>query len=259
MKSRIILILAIFTFSLTACEFFFDCIDGNGNVQTEERAATSFNSIANETSFYVEYIESDVVSVTVEAESNIIPHIKTDIRNGCLEVSTTRGTGCVNYTVQPRVTITGPSVSELINSGSGDIVAGALTGEEVNIMSSGSGDITTGTVSCTSADLHLSGSGKIHTDAIEANDVRAYVSGSGDIETSGVSGTAKYYLSGSGKIDAEDLEVDDADITISGSGSVYTTVLKYLEASISGSGNVYLTGEPSVTLHRSGSGKIIYR
>ncbi len=243
----------------TSCAMIFDCIEGNGNVQTEDRTATDITSIANSTSFYVEYQKSEVVSITVEAESNLLPHIDTRIRNNSLEVRTTPGTGCIRYSVQPRIIITAPSVDELVNSGSGEIVAGLLEGVNVNLVSSGSGDITTENILCSSATFSLSGSGTIATGTITSDEIKVAVSGSGNINTSGAAGDGKFIISGSGKINAEDLESENADITISGSGSVTTTILQYLDAVISGSGNIYLYGDPEIKIIRSGSGKIINR
>lgn len=259
MKSRIIFLLTVIAMAATSCICIFDCIEGNGMVMTEERSAISVTAIANETSFYVEYIESDVVSVTVEAESNLLPHIETDINNGTLEIETKRGSGCLRYTVQPKITITAPSVSEIVNAGSGDILAGNLTGDEVKVVSSGSGNIMTGDISCSSLNLMLSGSGEVTTGNADAVRIKAAVSGSGDLETAGFAGDVRYILSGSGRIDAGDLEAEDAEVTISGSGSVTATVTRSLNAVISGSGNIYLYGDPEVRLTRSGSGKVIYR
>lgn len=258
MRTTHLLIPAFLLVSVSSCIMIGDCIDGNGNIKTEERITTGFTSVANETSFQVIYRRSDIVSVTVEAESNIIPYIETEVHGGALEVNTARGTRCINYTVQPVIVVTAPFVDEIVNAGSGDMIAGPLEGEEVRIIVSGSGDIITGSVDCTSADLIISGSGEIKTGQIEAHDVTATLSGSGNLETSGNTVSARYILSGSGILFAEDLVTDGASVTISGSGSVYTSVIQSLDAVISGSGNIYLYGDPDVSIRRTGSGKIIY-
>lgn len=257
MRTHVLIIMAVLTVIASSCIMIGNCIDGNGNTITEERTVASFTSVSNETSFEVIYRRSDVVSVTVEAESNIIPYIETDVHSGSLEIRTTRGTRCIDYTVKPVIVVTSPFVNEVVNAGSGDIFAGPLEGEEVRIIVSGSGDIVTGSVSCTTADLIISGSGELKTGAVEADDVKITMSGSGNLDTSGNTLTARYILSGSGILFAEDLVTDDTHVTISGSGSVYTTVLQSLDAVISGSGNIYLYGDPDVSVSRTGSGKII--
>jgi hypothetical protein len=257
MKKRIVLIL-LFIASASSCNIFLDCIDGNEIIETDERTATPFTAIANETSFQVVYVKGDEYTITVEAESNIIPYIETDIRAGALEVSTVRGIHCLNYTTQPVITVTAPLISELVSSGSGDMVAGPLEGDDIKLIDSGSGDITTGPVSGGNVSIIISGSGNINTDEVLAESLKATLSGSGDLTMQGEIVSARYIISGSGSIFSRDLSAGAAVINISGSGSVYTTVNDNLDAVLSGSGNIYLQGNPQVSLTRTGSGRIIY-
>jgi hypothetical protein len=259
MKTQVLVTVLIITSTLTSCNLIFDCIDGNGILRTEERAASSITAIANETSFDVIFARGDETSITVEAESNIIPYIETSISGDALTVSTVRGCHCLRYNTRPVVTVTAPFISELVNSGSGDIVADQLAGEEVKVTDSGSGDITVGTIGCTEASFTVSGSGDVSTDIIDATSVKAVLSGSGTLAMKGSTETARYRLSGSGSLFARDLETLQNNITVSGSGSVHATVIESLEAVISGSGNIYLKGEPTVNLTRTGSGRIIYQ
>lgn len=244
--------------ALTSCTVIFDCIDGNGIVRSEERTASSFTSVANETSFHVIVQTGDVYSVTVEAETNILPFIETDVKDGTLEVSVVKGTGCIRYTSQPVITITGPHFNELVSSGSGDIIADALAGEAVTVVVSGSGDVITGGIAADEITFVLSGSGDLTTGVTGSVMIKATVSGSGSLNSSGLSGSARYVLSGSGNIFSENLTSTESKIVVSGSGSAYTEVVDYLEATLSGSGNIYLHGQPDVNYTRTGSGRIIY-
>ncbi|MDX9729109.1 MAG: head GIN domain-containing protein [Bacteroidales bacterium] len=258
MKKFVIAIMA-FTATLSACTLFVDCIDGNGMVETETREALPFTAIANETSFHVKYIQGDEYSITVEAESNILPYIETDIRGGALEISTVRGTHCLNYTRHPVVTVTAPAISEIVNSGSGDFMAGALTGSEITVVNSGSGDITAGTLTGSEVSVIVSGSGNVMTEDVTATTLKATLSGSGDLTvTGGETVTGRYVVSGSGSVFSRYLVSAVARMTLSGSGTVYATVEDSLEAVISGSGNIYLLGDPEVSLTRTGSGRIIH-
>jgi hypothetical protein len=244
--------------ALTSCTALFDCIEGNGDLKSEERSASSFTSIANTTSFHVIYVKGGEHSIRVEAESNLLPYIETDISGGALEIRTIRGTNCLRYSIQPVITVTAPVINELVNSGSGDMVAGPLEGEEVKLIASGSGDITAGGISGDDVTVIVSGSGNVATEEIVATSIRATMSGSGDLTVSGEASSARYILSGSGQVVAGNLVAGEAIVTISGSGSVYTTVIDNLDAIISGSGNIYLSGNPQVSLTRTGSGRIIY-
>jgi len=258
MKTRIMALTILPAALLTSCNLFTDCIDGNGIVRSEERTAAKITAIANETSFDVIYVRGDETSLVVEAESNILPYIETDIKGDALNVRTTRGNWCLRYTTRPVIKVTAPFISELVNAGSGDIIAGQLESENIRIVDSGSGDITTGPIGCTEATFTVSGSGNISADAIDASLLKAVLSGSGTLTVKGSAATSRLTVSGSGSLFAGELETSKSQITISGSGSVHATVLESLEAVLSGSGNIYLRGDPSVSVTRTGSGRIIY-
>lgn len=243
--------------ALASCSLFDLCIEGNGNVETEERSAGTITSIANSTSFQVVYVRDDNYSITVEAESNILPYIETEIKGESLEIKTIRGTHCLRYTVTPLITVTAPFIGELVNSGSGDLIADPLEGEEVKIISSGSGDILTGDISTGSLSVIITGSGDVTTDNIVAEHMSVTLSGSGDLDALGEAGSGKFIVSGSGSVYADELSLDDAEMTISGSGSVRAQVNVTLDAFLSGSGNIYLYGDPDINLVRTGSGRII--
>ncbi len=257
MKTKILIIALLVTALAMSCDMIFDCVDGNGIMKTEERDASSFTAISNETSFHVIYRKGEEASITVEAESNILPYIETNISRGALEICRTKGCGCIRYNTQPVITVTSPFLSEVVNAGSGDIVAADLEGEEVQVIITGSGNVTTDLIGCTEAVLSISGSGGLATGDINANSVKATITGSGDMTISGETTTARYALSGSGMLHSDDLETVDTKATVSGSGSIYTTVLESLEATLSGSGNIYLYGDPEISLTRTGSGRII--
>jgi len=256
MKKKIIAILMV-TAMFSACSMFVDCIDGNGEFETEVRDAVPFTAIANETSFHVNYVYGSEHAITVEAESNIMPYIETKISAGSLEIRTLPGTLCLNYTRRPVVTVTAPSVSEIVNAGSGDFIADQLSGTEVRLVNSGSGDITAGTITGSEVSIVVSGSGNVMTDDVTTNSMRATLSGSGDLTMKGDAVTSRFVVSGSGTIFGRYFTTETANVTMSGSGSVYSTVNDRLDAVISGSGNIYLQGDPVINLTRTGSGRII--
>ena len=242
------IILAMTT--LAACSLFVDCIDGNGDLETEVRDAVPFTAIANETSFHVTYIQGD--------EYTILPYIETKIRAGALEISTIRGSHCLNYTMHPVITVTAPVISEIVSAGSGDFLSGDLSGTSVRIVSSGSGDITAGTLTGSEVSLVMSGSGNVMTDDIAATTMKATLSGSGDLTMTGEAVSSRYVVSGSGSVFSRYFATEAATVTMSGSGSVYTTVYDNLDAVLSGSGNIYLQGDPAINVTRTGSGQIIH-
>ena len=216
------------------------CIDdltirGNGMEASEGRITPDFNQVKSEGAFDVHITSGDEPDVTVNAESNILPYIETDVRNHTLRIYI-RGVHNVKNQLPMNVYITVPDLEGITQSGSGTVTSGFFTSDRFTVTLSGSGNIET---------------------AVDAGTVDALISGSGDLVISGAANDAGFTISGSGKIDAANLTVHDCDAKISGSGNIWVTVEHFLSVAISGSGNVYYQGNPEIEKHISGSGNVI--
>ena len=227
-------------------------IEGNGNVITEVRPSVSFNRIDNRGEFNVYYIPDTIFRVEVEAESNLIPYIKTTINGNVLEIDSREN---LNSNYAMKVMVYSPVLAGVDLSGSGLInVQNAASGTfDVILSGSGSiyGDVNTGFFNST-----LSGSGEIDFSMISDN-VKATISGSGNIRLTGQCTFGEYKISESGNIEAFNLPLNECNAQISGSGNIYTTVSDKLVATISGSGNLYYIGNPLIDSNITGSGSII--
>ena len=63
-------------------------IEGNGSIITETRNSVSFNFVENRGSFNVYIVKDTVFYIDIEAESNLIPHIRTTVHGNTLEIDT---------------------------------------------------------------------------------------------------------------------------------------------------------------------------
>ncbi len=214
-------------------------VKGNGNITTIERSVGDYDAVALAGWFDVDLVAGKEGEITLEGESNLLEHIKTEVKNGKLSIKVEKG-----YNLKPsswdngiRVTVPVESISSVALSGSGDIVGKTtIKTNDFNAAMSGSGDITL---------------------AIESNSVDASMSGSGDISLSGSTTTFDATISGSGDIKAYDLEADNVNATVSGSADIKVTANKMLKARVSGSGDISYRGNPEkVDTKASGSGDI---
>lgn len=247
----------VLAISATSCIKDIICINGNGIIETQSRNTSSFNQIENSTEADVIYRQSDVVSITVVAESNLLGHIVTETSNGILKIKTDPWNTCLDYNEQPVITVTSPDLKNIVLSGSGTLVADFMSGNSVIIKLSGSGDIVVENLSCDNLSAALSGSGNIEIADASCKDADILLTGSGNIDIMGKSDNGHLRISGSGSISADEFQLNSATETISGSGNIFTHVISSLTAVISGSGNIYLKGNPSINQTVSGSGKII--
>ena len=209
---------------------------GSGNVKSEDRKTGSFSAVKLSCSADL-FISQGSTSVTVKTDDNILELVETKVENGTLHIDI-KGRGFRSVKVL-EVYITMPELTNLKNSGSGDIeIKDAFKASDLVIGLNGSGDL----------DANLN-----------ANNLELRVSGSGDTELTGVRGTFKVSILGSGDLDAEGLKLENCYIKNSGSGDMELSgKTNSLDASNMGSGDVngynLLTVDAVVT--NSGSGDV---
>ncbi|NQU87302.1 MAG: DUF2807 domain-containing protein [Mariniphaga sp.] len=233
-KFILLSISVLFLLVSTSCIDNFS-IRGNGIKESESRFAQNFNKVKSSGAFNIHISNSNEYEVVINAETNILPYIETEVNGSTLNISI-RGVHNLRNTLPMDVYISTPVLEGLKLSGSGEIITDYFVSNNMDVTVSGSGLIET------AVDCHL---------------FEATVSGSGMVYVSGVADNSKIKISGSGKVDSYDMIVKDCDANISGSGDIYANIERLLDASISGSGSVFYIGSPDINAHISGSGKII--
>lgn len=234
-SSALLILITVIVLMLATTGCVRERIEGNYDLQTEERNSQPFNRVESKGSFRVEIIPDDATWVEVNAESNVIPYIETWSNGTTLTVEYRNG-----YNIREHYPVEVFLHTPVITS--------------INL--SGSGKLESGKFFVQNADISLSGSGSIDCE-FETDHVEAVVSGSGNLFVMGIALKSDLKVSGSGGIQALDLIQQNCEAGISGSGNIKTAVTNTLDAHISGSGCVYYLGNPSVTSHISGSGKVI--
>lgn len=254
---KAIIISGILLIVTASCIKNIICINGNGDLQTAGRIAASFNQAVNTTSVNVVYRRADSTSITITAESNLIPHIITVVNSGRLEIRTDPRNACFDAGQTPLVTITSPELNFMELTGSGNFQADTLSGSAVEIRSTGSGDLSVDVITCEELDINLTGSGYAEIINATCNEAAMSGTGSGDLTISGSGETLDVKTTGSGSMEALGFMVTTVKATVTGSGNIHTHVLNNLNAVITGSGNIYVRGNPVINQTITGSGKII--
>jgi len=86
MKRFLIILLAVLVVTFAGCKFGRG-IAGSGNRKTEKRDLKSFNAIDTSGAYDVKITCQKPASFEIEADDNILPLIKTEVRDGVLFVS----------------------------------------------------------------------------------------------------------------------------------------------------------------------------
>jgi hypothetical protein len=227
--------------ALVAGLFLSTCgagVRGSGNVTSESRDVSDFDEVVLEGIGNLTIQQTGSETLTIEAEDNIIPYLKTEVEGDRLVIG-----------VEDNTTI---NSSEPINY--------RLTVKDLNALTlSGSGNIATTAISTDELALTVSGSGNIGAPDTSTDELQVELSGSGSVRAAGKTDSQDIDIPGSGSYDAEDLESRETEIDLGGSGRATVNVSDELDVRISGSGSVEYSGDPTVSQDISGSGNVRQR
>lgn len=210
---------------------------GSGNVITETRDVSGFDRIEISYPATVLVSQGSKESLKIEAEDNLMPNLKTQVRNGRLEVFYRReGNKHVNPTKIVKITIVVKDLSDMDFSSAGELVVEKLKTDTLEVS--------------------LSGAGNVELEDIQVRALRMSMSGAGSATASGVADDLQVSISGFGDFKGGDLHNKDASVDISGAGSATVWVDHELSAEVSGAGSVNYYGSPTVTRQISGVGGV---
>ena len=199
--------------AVSACDGSVFGVRGSGNVITESRDVSGFSEIALFGSGTVRVDVNGTESLTVEAEDNIMPLLKTEVSNGRLELSVESS---ISPTTDITYTVAAVALDGVTIAGSGDVTATGIATDLFDVEISGSGRVEpTGTAA--SLVVEISGSGRYLGEGLEASIGTVRVSGSGEAVVN---------------------VTDDLDVDVSGSGGVQYVGEPTITESVSGSGRV---------------------
>jgi hypothetical protein len=209
-------------------------ISGTGNVRTETRNVGQFHGVDMSASAEVEVIVADQFNVEVSGYENILPILKTEVKNGILHIFFDAN---VNNTGDLKIKVSAPNYDHFGVAGSGNVrVTTALKAEKLT--------------------LAIAGSGNLYLPQAELGSVECDVAGSGGIQLGGSANDVEADVVGSGNLDAQSMSIRHLDADVAGSGSVTANVTERLDANITGSGDIRYSGDPQVNSSTAGSGEI---
>lgn len=212
-------------------------VRGSGNVITETRNVSGFDKLSLSGLGDVSISQGQTESLTIEAEDNIIPEIKTEVRDGTLHIGFKRD--------KPDTVI--PTKAIRFNLAVKNLV---------EVRTSGAGNMQMPDLKTDRLAIHLSGAGSCKVERLEAGSVSTNITGAGNVELAGKVTQQDVRLSGLGSYRAGDLASQSASISVSGAGSTTVWVTGSLNVTISGAGSVNYYGSPTVSKTITGVGAV---
>lgn len=210
---------------------------GSGNVVMETREVSGFEAIDVNYPAEVTISQGTAESLKIEAEDNLLPLLKTEVRGGRLEIFYKRGPGKnIRATKPVRITIVVKDLNDVQFSSAGQLTIDRLEADELEVS--------------------LSGAGDVQLNQVQAGALYVNMSGAGSATASGSARNLIVNISGLGSFEGGELESQDARVAISGAGGATVWAERDLNVDLSGAGSVSYYGAASVSRNISGVGGV---
>ncbi|WP_196890579.1 head GIN domain-containing protein [Aureivirga marina] len=229
MKIKNLIGILVLFITLTACG---QTIKGNGNVITEDRnIKENFTKIKVQQGIQVHFTQDPDVELRVEADSNIMDNLKTEVKNGRLKIYFEEN---VKKVKAKNVYLSAPEVMEVkVSSGAGFKTENTLKSENLKLDSSSGGNldltVNAGNVSCDSS------SGSIINVRGEAE----------NLKTDASSGSV---------IQCKELEAKNCKSDVSSGANTYVNVTNSFKGNASSGGFIKCKGNPEFKEKHTSSG-----
>lgn len=178
-----IIVATILSLTLFSCNFDINMnsgVQGNGNVQTEERTIDgNFSTIKATEGLDVYLTQSNNESILVEADENLHELIVTEVIDGVLKIHTKQNIG---KATSKKVIINFKDISSIISTSGSDVYStNTINVEELQLKTTSGSDMTlevnTSVLNCKStsgSDLRLSGkTQRLIAEATSGSDIKA--------------------------------------------------------------------------------------
>ena len=212
---KTLLLLSMTLFALSGCKFSgFNATTGSGTMKLEKRALPTFTAVEISGAYDVEIVAQKDQNFEVEGDDNLLPLIKTDVKDGVLKIYN-ENSFSTKHKLRVRISLS--SLEGISTSGASDIVASNVKSEEFDINASGAGNMqVSGETKTLKVDISGAGqidakdlraqkvtitsSGAAQADVYASEELRANVSGAGNVTYYGNPKTVSEDTSGAGSI-----------------------------------------------------------
>lgn len=199
---------------LGGCHGHFGNVTGSGTMKLEKRDVPAFSAVNISGAFDVEIVVQKEQSLEIEGDDNLLPLIKTEVKNGVLSINNEKSFSTKKAL---RVRISVPDLDAISTSGASEFTVTNVKSDEFNIEASGAGSIEisgetktlevgmSGAVNLDAKDLkaqkvNITSSGAASADVYASEELRASVSGAGNVDYYGDPKTVSEDASGAGSI-----------------------------------------------------------
>jgi hypothetical protein len=210
---------------------------GATNMVTEDRPVRNFNRVSLTGAGRIIVTQGDEESLTVEAEDNIMPYIKTEVQDGTLIL------GFTDEAKHKEFRVTKPIKFYLSMK------------EVVGLDISGPGDIHVPSLHTNQLEIVVNMGGDVSVDSLTAEELVVRLTGRASVEVAGQVVEQNISLAG-GSYRAAKLESQVGTVEVKNLGNASVWATETLDVQISGGGNVEYYGHPRITQKVTGRAKL---
>jgi hypothetical protein len=207
---------------------------GSGRIVSQTRPVAGASAVSLAGVGDLTIVQGEPESLVIEAEDNILPHIRTKVDDGLLEISEE---GSVSPTKPIYFKLTISHLSKIISSGAGSVQSDKFSSPGL-------------------LDLRVEGAGKVKLSQLECETLKVVLSGAGDVKLQGRTRTQDVDLTGAANYVADDLRTQSTKLVISGAGHAKVWAMGELDVNISGTGDVDYYGTPQIKKQIEGVGSL---
>ncbi len=170
-------------------------VQGSGIKMTATRKINNFTELISTLSADIHVRLSHSPKLTISGDDNVIPLVKTEIKEGVLQLTADKG----YITTTPLlISIDIPEIESVRLAGSGEIRLSEVNSETLVLTLEGSGDIqASGNV--TFLVIEMSGAGDLELSQLTSSNSKVSISGAGDVDIN-VTGVLDVVIEGSGDV-----------------------------------------------------------
>jgi hypothetical protein len=208
-----------------------DSVTGNGQVVEETRDIGNFHGLKVSSGIDVYIAQGDDEYLRLEADENLMEHIRTEVIDGQLKIYTDVN---IRMAKSKKVYLRYRELRSIHISSAGDV-----KGE--NTLHAGH------------LELNLSSAGDLRLEVI-ADEIDLDISSSGSASLAGKTGYLDAGLSSAGNLNAFDLEARSADVSVSSAGDARIWVTDEARFKCSSAGDIVYKGDPKIVESSTSSG-----
>ena len=259
MKTYKCLTIVIISLLFNACVVMDNFAErGSGRITTEQRNVSDISGVSLHTDGELFIEVGNTESLRIEADDNLIPYIRTDVRNGVLTIETDQA-GNLHFSRSVRYYLTVKSLNSIAILSSGNVQASDLKADKFLINVSSSGDLKMGDLQTGALTVEINSSGDVTMGVLNAAMLEAHIRSSGDLNIGGGEVEKQNIeLNSSGDYLAQNLESDESHVSLTSSGDAFIRVRDQLTADLHSSGDLHYRGNPAVSVNKSSSGDLIH-